>query len=96
MRRKFVALVCFIVGVLAASRPFWNVGDPAVEPIDKLLAPFYNLAPLFPNVPGTGDALFIWFVYAANGILYGLVAWGFFEFQRRRNDSISAKLLEKK
>jgi hypothetical protein len=84
MKNLLFLITSFVVGVLAAMRPFWNVGDPAIEAVDKFICPFYNLAPVFPNVPGSGDDLFFRLAYVSNGLLYVIVASAVAAWARHR------------
>jgi hypothetical protein len=74
-KRGVILAVALIAGVFAALRPFANVTDPAIETLDKVICPFYLLAPVFNEIPGLRDGPFFITAITVNALLYAAAAW---------------------
>jgi hypothetical protein len=73
--RVVVTLIALLMGVIAALHPFARVTDPAIGSFDKVICPFFLLAPLFVDSPQWRDAPFFILAVASNALLYAFGAW---------------------
>src|SRR5258706_10475136 len=73
-KRVMILLAALVAGVFAALHPFANVTDPAIETLDKVICPFYLLAPAFAEIPAWRDGPFFSMAIAVNSLLFVFAA----------------------
>lgn len=71
MCRIAILIISALLGTLAALHPFAST-DPAIDPIDKIICPFYVLTPL---IPVLSEGVFVAVAVVSNLLLYSLIAW---------------------
>ena len=87
--RVGIAAIALLLGALAALHPFANVTDPAIESFDKLICPFFLLAPIVAEMPAWRGTPFFVSAIALNALLYAFAVRKVLGVMERRKKSLS-------